>query len=296
MVTDHYSVAGMNFAVRSTNVGFLELVRGYLGPFRVDGGAEDVLYSADSGQEKALPGGKTVHAISRLYLGGLRIFYGLDKDQMAGRLIGSIRDKITSYEDQYVRLRTGAVTLDEGALIMPSPAEPRLPALVAMLTRSGARYLGDELVHIDPVLRQAHGVSSPPLPLLINEPELPFFPELRREPARRRRREREEASTVTRRPVVLKELNAEPAEPAPVRWIAFPYFVPGAITEFQPVARSEALFRFSQALLNFNIWGDRAFILLREMLESASVARLIVGSLPDAAELLRSGNPTLLAG
>lgn len=295
-MTDHYSIAGMHFAVRTTRPDFSDLVRRYLAPFETAEAREDVLYSAECGRETELAGGKPVNAVGRLYLSGLRIFEGIDRDQMAGRLIGSMRDKITSYEDQFVRLRAGAVVLDGEGLIMPSSPDPRLAALVAMLVRSGAEYLGDELVHLDPVLRRVTPTSTPPLPILINESDLPLFPELNREPARRRRSQREEAPNLTRRPVRLAELNGRLGSAADVRWIAFPYFVSGAATEFQPMSQAQAFFRLSEAVLNLHIWGDRTFALIRELLASASVARLNVGSLPEAAELLRGGNPALLAG
>ena len=49
---------------------------------------------------------------------------------------------------------------------------------------------------------------------------------------------------------------------------------------------ADALFAFARAGLDFHVWGERALILGREMLSSVPAARLRVGSLPDAADLL----------
>jgi hypothetical protein len=228
----------------------------------------------------------TIRGIGRLFAGSMEIFNGVNEDQMAGRLLGSLRDRLTNFTDHVVRFRAGGVVLDERAVLIPSLPEPRMAALVALLVRSGAGYLGDEVVHVDPVLRRAHLIASPPLPILVNEPDLADLPELGKEPARRPRRGTRQIATLTRRPVSVTDLGLT-GEPAPIRWIVFPEF-DAKETDLQPVGSADALFRFTQAGLNLHIWTDRAISLMQELLDAASVWRLRVGSLQDAASVLHS--------
>ncbi len=175
------------------------------------------------------------------------------------------------------------MVVDGRALILPSVPAPHLPALVALLVRSGAGYLGDEIVNIDPVMRRVHGSS---IPLLLAESDLALFPELSRSPSSRRRRAREDGAREPRRPVRLEELGGRLAEPADPGGVVFPTFEPGSPTELRPIGAAEALFRFTQAGLNLHIWADRALLVFQEVLRNAHVAELVVGSLPDAARLL----------
>jgi hypothetical protein len=56
--------------------------------------------------------------------------------------------------------------------------------------------------------------------------------------------------------------------------------------ELRQVGSAEALFRFTQACLNLHIWGDRALVLMREMLATVRVEEIVVGSVTEAADLL----------
>jgi hypothetical protein len=42
----------------------------------------------------------------------------------------------------------------------------------------------------------------------------------------------------------------------------------------------------ASAVLNLHVWGERALIMANRLLGSATAARLIVGSLPDAASTI----------
>lgn len=279
-------MADVDLAVRSTDARFLELLRVYLGPFRVERASNPYVFSADCGVGKTMAGGKPVRGRARLYVGGLKIFEGTAQEEMTGRLISAVRDLRTRQASTVIQIRAGGVAVGSEALILPSPPQPHLPALVAELVRAGAGYLGDEVVDIDPVLRRVHGTS---LPLLLDRSDLPEFSELGREPPRRAWLGEDPArlgARTPRWPVPVHELGGSLAPPTAPRWIVFPSFEPGARSEMHAMAPSEALFRLIESGLNLHIWQDRALVLMRELLEAASAYHLVVGSLPEAGQVL----------
>lgn len=212
---------------------------------------------------------------------------------MAGRLLSAARDAVTNGEDQFVLMRAGAVELHGGALVLPSPPEAHLGSLTALLVQRGGRFLADGVVEVDPVLRNVH---PSPLPPLVYEMDLELFPDLPAQPVRRRKREDpDQEARRPPRPVSVEAMRGARAEaPAPIRWIVFPSFEPGAETRLEPAGGSEMLFRFTEAGLNLHVWRDRALILMRELMESAAVSRLVVGSMPQAADLLVRTAPSLM--
>jgi len=180
-------------------------------------------------------------------------------------------------------VRAAAVRFNGGAVLLPSPPQPHLSGLAAALATKGGAYLGDEMVKIDPIDHIAYGVD---LPLVVDTSDLALFPSLQRTPAKRSSRERHRDAITPRQPVNLDELGATFGEPSPVQWLIFPTFEPGAETTIESIAASTALFRFTVAGLNLHIWGDRALILMRQLLEEANIAEMTVGSIPEAADLI----------
>jgi hypothetical protein len=255
-------------------------------------------FSADCGIERVLPGGKVISGRKHLYIGGgLLTYRGRSEDEMAGRLVSMIRDVVASeWKSGFLQLRAGGVVLDGGrALILPSPPEPNMPALVALLVQGGAQYLTDEILNIEPVLRKASGL---PLPLLLDSSDVSYFPELRREPIRQRsaaagvdtvvadRFSRQKVRNTPRRPVPIQELGGRVAEAAPVGMVVFPTFELGGVTEFRSMSKAEAVFGITESVLNLHIWTDRALVAAGKLIEEAEVSRLVIGSLPEAAALL----------
>lgn len=276
----------MDFTVRTTDVRFLGVLGHYLGEYRTEDGPRDILFSADCGVEKELAGGKTARGKKRLYFQAILIFQGNGLEEMAGRLISSARDWTNHQSNEFLRIRAGGVTLDGGTLLMPSPPEPNLATLVALLVSSGAGYVGDEIVNIDPVLRRAHGTG---LPLLVSAEDVSLLPGFDAFGSRPRRRRTNQPRTY--RPVRLDELQGSTARPTDVRWIVFPAFRPGAVTEIREIGKADALFRFTQAGLNLHIWTDRAFVLMQDLLTSASVVELVIGDVKEAAASLIGSLP-----
>jgi hypothetical protein len=242
-----------------------------------------------------LPGGKGTRGVHNLYFGMLRIYRGPYLEEMAGRLLSAARDVLTNGQDQFVLLRSGAVELQGGALLLPTSPDVHRPSLVALLARRGARFLGDGAVELDPVLRRIHPA---PLPPLVYEADIELFPELPQQVVRRRKRDDLDREVLLPpRPVPVEAIGAERATgPAPIRWIVFPEFDLGGDTRLDPAGGAELLFRFTEAVLNLHVWRDRALLLLRELLDSAAVSRLVVGSLPEAADLLMRTAPGLMEG
>jgi hypothetical protein len=139
------------------------------------------------------------------------------------------------------------------------------------------------MVKIDPIDHDVYGID---LPLLIDNTDLSLFPQLERTPAKRSSRERFVDAITPRQAVTLEEIGARFAEPSPVRWIIFPEFRPGEETRIEAIGASTALFRFTAAALNLHVWGDRSLILMRQLLEEATIAQIVVGSIPEAADLI----------
>jgi hypothetical protein len=287
--------------VRSTSKEFLDLVRRYIGHFRVElgpgeGPIVETLFSADCGEDLTLPGGRVTQGKRNLFFSYLRIYHGTLDDEMAGRLIGFARDAAMLLSNEFVRIRAGAVTLDDRAIVMPTLPDPHMPALLGHMVASGAEYLGDEMVNIDPILHGAHGLR---LPLLVDSRDLDLFPQIERERRRGRpfkpRSESVRAAS-PRRPVAPEELGSVYAEPAPTRWLVFPVFEPGADTRLEAFGGAEAIFRGMQSVLNLDVWEDRPLVMLREILESVPVSRLVVGSIPEAARLVVDTAPSVMEG
>jgi hypothetical protein len=227
----------------------------------------------------------------------LKIYEGLRYDEMAARVIGFARDWATLLTNEFVRLRAGGVELGGAAVLFPSTPQRHLPALMGLLIQLGARYFGDEMVNVDPILRRTHGL---PLPLLMDGQDVVHFPKLGLKASREPRWKLEvpegyEGMT-TRAAVAVDSLGGTDAEPAPIGWIIFPDFEPGEETRLEPLGGAPALFRFSQSVLNLHVWEDRALVLMRELVESVPVSRLVVGSLPDAADLVMRTAPSMVEG
>ena len=94
----------------------------------------------------------------------------------------------------------------------------------------------------------------------------------------------------------VEDLGGAEAEPSALGWIVFPFFDEGAETRLEPAGGAEAVFRFTESLLNLHAWGHRALILIRELLDAVPVSRLVIGSAEDAADLVFSAAPNIIEG
>jgi hypothetical protein len=244
------------------------------------------MFSAVCGEERILPGGKRIRPKGTLYVNGLPLYSGSNEDEMAGRLLSVVRDISSGMVDQFIRLRaTGLVGRQGTAIVMPSVPEPHLPALAGLMVRAGSSYLGDEVVHVDPVLENVHPIVTP---LLIDSDDIATFPELGREPSRGRRVVGVDANT-PRRPVAPEELGGHRAGPSPLERLVFPQFRSGETTRLESMPTAEAIFTIANAVLNMHVWGDRALVLADRLVRSRLPERLVIGSIEEAASLLTGG-------
>lgn len=269
--------------MRSTHGTFAGRLRAALAEMRVkepDPDEDLFLMSAVMQDDRRLAGGKTARGVHSLYLNNIGVFRGPEVELMAGEAIATMRDLVTDVQNEFVRLRAGGIASDGVAAVFPSPPDPHLPTLTAALVRLGAGYLGDELANVDPVLTRVHPLT---LPLLLDPGDMALFPELSARAVATRRRGSEHPPRQVVRP---DDVGAAPAPATPLGWVIFPEFQPGAETRLEPVGGSDWVFRMVQACLNMHVWQDRALIFMRDLLDVAAVCRLVVGSIPDAAEMV----------
>jgi hypothetical protein len=273
---------GTGFEIRSTDARFLDRVRSHLAGY--EAGRDDLsevatfLFSAIPGADRSLPGGAVVRGLHSVYAQGMRIYHGPDPEATVGALLHMMRSLTLDYLDEFVRVRGGSVVLEEGGLLLPGD-RPELAALVALMLARGARYLGDEVSLVDPVLRRVH---PSPFPVLVHADVAARIRGLgSTSPLHRSRR-----ATPGRYAVPPEALGSRRAEPAQVVWVVFPSFEPGGQTRLEPAGGAAAVFGLSQACANLDVWEERGLMLFRGLAEDAAVSRLVVGSLEEAADLL----------
>jgi hypothetical protein len=218
----------------------------------------------------------------------MRIYHGPDPEAMVGALLLMMRSLSLDYLDEFVRVRGGSVVLEGSGVLLPTPDDrPETATLIALMLSRGAGYLGDDVSLVDPVLRRLHPSA---FPLLVDADAASRIGGPGAQGPRRRSRR----ATRGRHAVALESLGSRRAEPAPVRWVVFPSFEPGSPTRIDPGGGAMAVFGLSQACANLDVWEERALMLFRGLAEDATVSRLVVGSLEDAADLLTEAAPSLV--
>ena len=120
---------------------------------------------------------------------------------MIGRFLSVLRDMANDESNEFIRMRGAGVALDDRAVILPSLPDPHLPALAGLLVKAGARYLGDEIVNVEPVTSKAYGRH---LPLLVDASDAALFPVLA---TRYRPRRRPVGSPARRLALTVEELD-----------------------------------------------------------------------------------------
>ena len=282
---------GTGFEIRSTEPSFLDDIRPYLAGYEaMEDELTDLatyLFSAIPGEDRRLPGGMVARGLHSVYAQGMRIYHGLDREAMVGSLLHMMRSLTLDYLDEFVRIRGGSVAVNGGGLLLATAEDrPETAALVAMLLRRGAAYLGDEVSLIDPVLRRLH---PSPLPVLVDVAAASLVPGIGPGGAA----SRSGRAAPGRYAVSPEALGSRSADPTPLRWVVFPSFEPGSPTILEPAGGAGAVFGLSRACVNLDVWEERGLILFRELAEGAAISRLVIGSLEEAADLLIESAPAL---
>ncbi|MGH2655168.1 MAG: hypothetical protein ACRDIZ_00450 [Actinomycetota bacterium] len=282
---------GTGFEIRSTDPSFLDRIRPHLAGYEAtEAELADVatyLFSVIPGEDRRLPGGMVARGLHSVYAQGMRIYHGPDPEATVGSLLHMMRSLALDYLDEFVRIRGGSVAVNGGGLLLATAEDrPETAALVAMLLRRGAAYLGDEISLIDPVLRRLH---PSPLPVLVDVAAASLVPGIGPPGAPPRSRR----ATPGRYAASPGGLGSRRGDPTPLKWIAFPSFEPGAPTRLEPAGGADAVFALSRACANLDVWEDRGLMMFRELAEGAAISRLVIGSLEEAADLLIESAPAL---
>ena len=279
------------FEIRSTDPSFLDRIRAHLAGYEAtEAELADVatyLFSVIPGEDRRLPGGMVARGLHSVYAQGMRIYHGPDPEAMVGSLLHMMRSLALDYLDEFVRIRGGSVAVNGGGLLLATAEDrPETAALVAMLLRRDAAYLGDEISLIDPVLRR---LPPSPLPVLVDVAAASLVPGIGPggAPSRSGR------ATPGRYAVAPEALGSRSADPTPLRWVVFPSFEPGSRTILEPAGGAGAVFGLSRACVNLDVWEDRGLMMFRELAEGAALSRLVIGSLEEAADLLIESAPAL---
>jgi hypothetical protein len=269
------------------------MARRYLGELRTEVTGDAPLFSADLGIQRTLPGGKVIPGKRTLYFGSMAIYRGRGDLEMLARIAAFVRNLGTERTDEFIRVRAGAVTVGGRAVLLPEPEDPRLAGFVASLVRAGGSYVADDVARIEPVLRRIHPI---PLPMLVDTEDLSRFPELDRPVQRRRRQGLTELArqAMHRQPVSPDELGTGAQEPVEIGWIVFPRFVGDGADELQPAGGAQALFRFAETRLNLHVWGERALVFMRHLLEETPVSWLSVADADRAARVVLDAAPSMV--
>ena len=282
---------GTGFEIRSTDPSFLDRIRPHLAGYEAtEAELADVatyLFSVIPGEDRRLPGGMVARGLHSVYAQGMRIYHGPDPEAMVGSLLHMMRSLALDYLDEFVRIRGGSVAVNGGGLLLATAEDrPETAALVAMLLRRGAAYLGDEISLIDPVLRRLH---PSPLPVLVDVAAASLVPGIGPggAPSRSGR------ATPGRYAVSPEALGSGSADPTPLRWVVFTSFEPGSRTILEPAGGAGAVFGLSRACVNLDVWEERGLMMFRELADDAAISRLVIGSLEEAADLLIESAPTL---
>ena len=194
-------------------------------------------------------------------------------------IIDSTRRAIDANE-RFVAVHAAVVSDGQRAVVMPAAPDSGKTTLSAGLTRSGFRFLGDEVALVD-----GSGWVHPfPRPLLIEPPSMAVLagvlPELPPECERFRHR---------RYQVTAEDLRPDSTgDSCPVGLIVFPAYRAGSATQVRPVSRTTALMRLGEQTFNRARIGSAGIGALADVVAGAECFELPIGDLHEAVLAVRS--------
>ncbi|MBN1514406.1 MAG: hypothetical protein JXB13_20490 [Phycisphaerae bacterium] len=175
-----------------------------------------------------------------------------------------------------LQFHASAVEIDGQGVILPGESGVGKSTLTAGLLAGGARYLCDEFALLD----TRTGLLQPyPRALCIKKAAHPVIRDMGLRLHGRRRHVKSTKGTVG----FLDPLSVSPdaiGRPAPVRFIIFPRYTPGADPALLPISRAEAAFSLLPACFNLLRCTRPGVDMVASLVRSAACYRLVAGDLP----------------
>jgi hypothetical protein len=209
----------------------------------------------------------------RLYLADRQLLASRSPHTVVNSLLVLIIDGMQRIKE-YLLIHAGSVVTPRGdGVLFPGESGSGKTTLVAALIRDGFKFLSDELGVIDPETGLAH-----PYPRAMNfkDPSLPRFPE---PPAA------DDLSLLGGRERYLRAEEIRPgiqALPTAVRYVIFPRYRDGAVTEVGLLSPAETVKELWANVVNRSPYGSRAVGVLAEMARRARGCRLVSGDVGEA--------------
>ncbi len=231
--------------------------------------------SADDG------GGYTV------WVGGADVFRSASRDTILWFIEGQVTERLTKRLRAYHLFHGGAVRFKGRGALLPGESGAGKSTTVAAMALSGAEYLSDEVVVVDPELR-AH-----PFPRVIGlkqggwEAVKSAFPDLVRSGA-------VSDGAGAGAPVHMRYLRppvvAAGGGDAPVKidCIILPHREPGGKAQLTRVPRSQALTTLMTQSLDLPLWRRPGFEVIMKLVQQADCYSLTVPDLPEVIAALHS--------
>lgn len=179
----------------------------------------------------------------------------------------------------FVALHAGAVATENGAILLPAPADTGKSTLVAALLERGFDYLSDEVGVLDPVTGKAYPF---PKHLHLDQDALEDFPGLEGRLADADGRSRGPFDRTVRPP----DLGAEVSGPSRVGALIFMGGEREGPPRLSAVPRAESVERLAANSFNLHRFRDRGVIFLSRVARDAPSFKIEGGSAAERAELI----------
>jgi hypothetical protein len=258
------------------HAGVAEALRWHLDPFvrpRDDPGSIDaMIYVAEEDEGSASP------PLS-YFRGEERLFSDPDPQRVFRFAVWDIHYSASQFVRSFLALHAGAAATQGQGLLLPAPQETGKSTLVAGLLTRGFEYLSDEVGALDPITGRAY-----PFPkyLHLDPDTVALFPGLEERLEDRSGR----ARSSIERTVRPSDLDAQVAEPVPVRWLVFMSRDRQGPPRLTAIPRAEAVEEMAKNAFNLYRYADRGVVLLARVANAAETYRLEGGTILERANLL----------
>lgn len=270
---DDYRMLSMAFTVKSMDERFAESLRWHLAPFLLDAPAPaglpaELLTEAATGE----PGYTFRFATQERFRVELL-------PEAIHRAVWEIQRSVPDHVRDFLLLHAGAVARDGGALLLPARTSSGKSSLCLGLLEMGFSYLSDDVGALDPVTGRAYPY---PKPIKLIPDAVEFFPGLEE-----RLQDRTLPFPQWERFVRPEDVDAEVADPVPVRWVVFPTDDFDGPPDLEPITSAKCVELMAANCFNLYRYSEAGVVLLSRVASGARAFRLSGGSLRDRLELLR---------